>query len=634
MKSFRNPSLASIIEYALILLTLVSMPSFDAFAPARPSTLSLQWHQGTNINKNFASNSRLTKTHDQLHMSSSWPSTEGTNGATKIDVKDGIYDLKGKDDHIAFLENNPDSIMIIKFYAPWCRACKGLEPKFKQISKDPKYANLPLKFAQLSVQHNKDYIKSLGILALPSVHIIVGKEEGLVENFPCGPSKVPILKKKIAQVVNARVDPKTFKLKPFQPETEEKEDEACAERSISATTSAANEKTQVSVGDVVVSEETMKYIRSGIPFFTDLTEEEFKTLMSKSVYKTFEAGSVIMKQGMRGRTFYIIDKGEVEILVKGAFEDPLTTPSGYLGAVVNRLCKNNYFGERSLITGQPRAASIRTIEKTRCFTFDIDDIPESSALSGKMRATEERLNQIDEKYALDYYDIKLIDKQFVDANKANQIKGSPNGPDRTPEIEEKVTDDKHTGQKDAILSLLIRFKLLRHAARCFEYILQTNPIWGDSGETYRRSLLVSKLSQSQRSEFKDVFTMIDTSNDGVISVSELKNALESIYDEQQSDEKVKEIINKADPSVDGNLEIKLDEFMGVMAEAEFYFLFKETFATLDKDNSGYVQAYKLDKVLCGLRDLISDDRKSIIDIEDKDMLVDYETFSRMMIGTL
>ena len=80
-----------------------------------------------------------------------------------------------------------------------------------------------------------------------------------------------------------------------------------------------------------------------------------------------------MKEGMPGRTFYVIDSGEVEISVKGAFEDPLTTPKGYLGAVVNRLGKNDYFGERSLITRQPRAASIRATEKTRCFTFDESD---------------------------------------------------------------------------------------------------------------------------------------------------------------------------------------------------------------------------------------------------------------------
>ncbi len=527
------------------------------------------------------------------------------------------------------MASNPDQIIIIKFYAPWCRACKGLEPKFIQIAKEEKYANLPIKFCQMSVQGNKDYIKALGILALPSVHIYGSIEEGLVENFPCGPSKVPILKKKIAQIVNSRVDPLTLKLKPYQ-EGDEKEAEACMERSIASDT---GDKTELRVGDVVVSEETLKYLRTEIPFFKDFTDEEFEVLMSKSKYSTFEPGSVIMRQGKPGRTFYVIDEGEVEISVKGAFEDPLTTPSGYLGAVVNRFTKNNYFGERSLITGEPRAASIRAVEKTRCFTFDIEDIPVSSALSGKSHASQARMDEINEKYALDYYDINLIDKQFQDVAKANQVKGSPNGPSKDLEVEVSKEEIGKDAGKDAILSLLVRFKLLRQAARCFEYILQTSPTWGDKGEAYRRSLLVTKLTPSQQAEFKEVFKMVDTSHDGKLSVLELKGALESIYDEQQEDDKVKEMINKANPMVDGNTEITIDEFMGVMAEAEFYYLFKETFAALDKQNTGYVQAYKLDKVLCGLRDLISDDRKSIIDVEDQEMLIDYETFSRMMIGT-
>ncbi len=460
-------------------------------------------------------------------------------------------------------------------------------------------------------------------MALPSVHIYGSGEEGLVENFPCGPSKVPVLRKKLAQVVNERVDPKTLKLKQFKPVVAEQDEPKSAQSVVSST------QAEFKVGDKVVSEEKLKSIREGIPYFTDLTDKEFDALMSKSLYKTFDAGNIIMKQGISGRTFYVIDDGEVEICVKGAFEDPLTTPSSYLGSVVNRLTKSNFFGERSLITGQPRAASIRAVEKTTCFTFDIDDFPDSSLLSGKRLATEERMKQIDDKYSLDFYDINLISKQFDDVAKANQVKASPNGPSRDKEKERTMK-----ASNDAILSLLVRFKLLRQAARCFEYILQTQPKWEDPGEVYRRSLLVSKLTSGQREEFREVFKMIDTSHDGRISIFELKKALESIYDEQQNEEKVKEMINKANPRVDGNTEISMDEFMGVMAEAEFYYLFKETFASMDKDNSGYVQAYKLDRVLCGLRDLISDDRKSIIDVEDKEMLIDYETFSRMMIGTL
>mmetsp|Transcript_15400 Transcript_15400/g.27962 ORF Transcript_15400/g.27962 Transcript_15400/m.27962 type:complete len:81 (+) Transcript_15400:286-528(+) len=76
------------------------------------------------------------------------------------------------------------------------------------------------------------------------------------------------------------------------------------------------------------------------------------------------------------------------------------------------------------------------------------------------------------------------------------------------------------------------------------------------------------------------------------------------------------------------------EFIGIMAEAEFYHLFRDTFKAIDKQDSGYLKARDLDRVLCGMRDLISDDRKSIIDVEDEDMLIDYEQFSKMLLGTI
>ena len=125
--------------------------------------------------------------------------------------------------------------------------------------------------------------------------------------------------------------------------------------------------------------------------------------------------------------------------------------------------------------------------------------------------------------------------------------------------------------------------------------------------------------------------MIDQSRDGKISVVELKKAMESAGSDR-SDEEIYDMINKANPAVDGNTEITLQEFMGVMAEAEFFYLFLDTFNALDKDNTGFVRAADLDRVLCGMRDLISQDQMSIIDVEDKDMLVDYEQFSRMMLG--
>ena len=356
---------------------------------------------------------------------------------------------------------------------------------------------------------------------------------------------------------------------------------------------------------------------------------------------TFEQGDVIMRQGMEGSMFYVIETGEVEITVRTAFEDPLTTPSDYLGAVINILGPYNYFGERALITHEPRAASVRATQKTRCFAFEVNDIPSSSVLSGKKEATMERMQEINSKYGTDVYDIDLIDSQFTIANTANQKRGSVNSPEKIVGVD---TDDTIPGQSatteeyvsgeqanDRVISLLVRFKQILRAARCFEYIMKTKPKFGDAGEATRRALLVSKLTRYQRSEFSDLFKLIDQSGDGYISLLELRRAMESVG-EDKSDKELLQMINNANPDIDGNTEINFTEFMGMMAEAEFYYLFIETFEALDKNKSGFVSAGDLNRVLCGVRDLVSDDRMSIIDTSDMDMQVDYETFADMLLG--
>eukprot|EP00970_Alexandrium_tamarense_P003482 scaffold542_cov202-Alexandrium_tamarense.AAC.33 len=537
----------------------------------------------------------------------------------------------------AWLAANPDKLMVIKFYAPWCRACKAVEPKYVQISKDPQYSSIPIVFGQLSVQHNKAYVKSLGILALPSMQIYAGSE-GLVENFPCGPSKIPMLKRKITETINAKVDPESMLLQLDCTKPENFEAAPCKTRSLAV----LDEAQRMEIDEVISDqrkEENLRYLREGVPYFKDFDDDEFYELMDKAKLVTFEQGDIIMRQGMEGNMFYVIESGEVEITVKTAYEDPLTTPPDYLGAVINVLGPHNYFGERALITHEPRAASVRASAKTRCFAFDQADVPSSSVLSGKKQATVERMMEVNTKYGTDVYDIDLMTDQFVNANRANQERGSVNRPEKirgvdTDEdydaLEEEMTSEamKDNGR---VISLLVRFKQIRQAARCFDYIIKSKPKFGDAGEARRRAMLVQKLTRSQRAEFADLFKIIDLTGDGLISLLELRRAMESIG-EARSDEELREMINNSNPDVDGNEEINFSEFMGVMAEAEFYYLFLDIFEKLDVQKTGYVSAESLDRVLCGVRDLISDDRMSIIDTEDMDMQVEYESFANMLLG--
>jgi Ca2+-binding EF-hand superfamily protein len=484
------------------------------------------------------------------------------------------------------LKAHPDKLVIVKFFAAYCRACKALDPKFIAVKKDPQLEGLPIVWAEFHSQRkNRDLFQKLRVLTLPTVQFYDGSR-GLVENFPCGPAKVPQLKKKLAGFLNSRVDPETLQLKEVVESTEMQIEPPRVERRI--------------VDSEMITDEHINYLRSGMPFLKDLTDEEFEVLLDKARLLTFNPGDVIIRQGMPGKTFYVLKSGVVEMSIKSRFDDPISTPPNYLGAVVNELKKFDYFGERALTTGEPYAASVRVVEKVRCFAFNVEDIPESSILSKKSRANRELVEQLSQRYELPE--------------------------DYTPSY-------PVTPRDECVLELLVRFKQIRQAAKCFEYIMKSGPTWGNQGEISRRSMLVIKLSKSQKEEFQEVFNIVDAQKRGKISLLEMRKFMGSAR-EDKSVAEVLEMMARANPQFTENKDygISRDEFMGVMAEAEFYNLFTETFQELDKDNTGYVRAGDLDEVLGGVRYLISDEKTSIIDVEDKDMLVDYEQFSKMLLG--
>jgi thiol-disulfide isomerase/thioredoxin len=260
------------------------------------------------------------------------------------------------------LEANKDKLVVMKVFAPWCRACKGLEPKFNAIVRDKKYAGLPVIWGSLTIQHNKDYVKSIGVLALPTVQFYAHGQRQ--DTFPCGPSKVPILKRKLVQFINQHVDADTMTVK--EPSFEEDgtirvqplaptDKNPVANETETMTSSSTFPKPRETVETVIERERSN--LRS-IPYFSGMSELEFESVLAKASLLNFESGSIIMKEGNMGRTFYVIVDGDVEICQRTSFEDPLTTPPSYLGTVINRFEQGEFFGERALITGEARAASI------------------------------------------------------------------------------------------------------------------------------------------------------------------------------------------------------------------------------------------------------------------------------------
>jgi Ca2+-binding EF-hand superfamily protein/thiol-disulfide isomerase/thioredoxin len=589
---------------------------------------------------------------------------------------DGLYHLQNKEQHAELMKSvGQDKIVVLKVYAPWCRACKALEAKFLQVRHDPKYNNLPIVWADLTIQHNKEFIKQLGVLALPTVQFYV--QGRLIDTFACGPSKVPILKRKLASTVNTHVDPATMQLKPLDMSAIELSyqegshegadmDSEQADDVTVTTPVATNPKALLKSPyraapaasakvdlDAELSAEDRKHMES-IPYFSELSLADRDEVAEKATLVTFAAGSIILREGTPGNSFYMLSSGSVEICQAATYlSDPLVSPPpSYLGTVINVLENpGDYFGERALLTGEPRAASIRASDQeTKVWVWDKKDFPASSVLSGRTKFASTRNVSVDDKYGLSVVSLQsdTADWQQRAVNVANQVRGSTNSPyiirgvdtDDDVEYDEELltssSDDFAVERNDeVILSLLSKFKMVRSIRNCLNYLVKTRATWGDSGNRIRRSLLVSRLTPAQRAEFAEAFEFSDANGDGQIELQELKRIVYSMHSGEEGenealDQELQVAIerNSAGPAV-----LDYTDFMGIMAESEFYFLFNDIFASLDTNNSGYVKAMDLDRVLSGVRDLISDDRNSIIDVEDQDMLIDYEQFTRMLLGT-
>eukprot|EP00746_Dinoflagellata_sp_MGD_P007406 gnl/MRDRNA2_/MRDRNA2_114641_c0_seq1.p1 gnl/MRDRNA2_/MRDRNA2_114641_c0~~gnl/MRDRNA2_/MRDRNA2_114641_c0_seq1.p1 ORF type:complete len:574 (-),score=89.35 gnl/MRDRNA2_/MRDRNA2_114641_c0_seq1:8-1729(-) len=90
-----------------------------------------------------------------------------------------------------------ERLVVYKFFAPWCRACKAMGIKFAKLATE--YTDA--RFFQVDYEKNKDVCKSLGVKVLPYVEIYRG--ENRLEGFSCGPSKVPKLAQMLANFSKA-----------------------------------------------------------------------------------------------------------------------------------------------------------------------------------------------------------------------------------------------------------------------------------------------------------------------------------------------------------------------------------------------------------------------------------------------
>jgi CRP-like cAMP-binding protein len=112
------------------------------------------------------------------------------------------------------------------------------------------------------------------------------------------------------------------------------------------------------------AEERMDLLRR-IEVIQCLNEEEQQQLASHMRKVSFASGEVILRQGDPGDSAYVVERGRVRIL--------LSNDSG-LSEQVACLAAGDFFGEMSLLTGEPRSATAIALDQVDCYQLCKPDL--------------------------------------------------------------------------------------------------------------------------------------------------------------------------------------------------------------------------------------------------------------------
>lgn len=91
-----------------------------------------------------------------------------------------------------------------------------------------------------------------------------------------------------------------------------------------------------------------------VPLFAPLAEEEVEKLAKASTTRVYAPGEAIVRRGQEGNSMFVIVRGAVKVQI----------PENDYQKTINRLKATDFFGEMSLLTGQPRTATVVAEEET------------------------------------------------------------------------------------------------------------------------------------------------------------------------------------------------------------------------------------------------------------------------------
>ncbi|XP_044536270.1 cAMP-dependent protein kinase type II-alpha regulatory subunit [Gracilinanus agilis] len=103
-----------------------------------------------------------------------------------------------------------------------------------------------------------------------------------------------------------------------------------------------------------------------VPLLKSLEVSERMKIVDVIGEKNYKDGEQIIAQGDKAESFYIVESGEVKILIKSK-----TNKDAEDEVEIARCQKGQYFGELALVTNKPRAASAYAVGDVKCLVMDV-----------------------------------------------------------------------------------------------------------------------------------------------------------------------------------------------------------------------------------------------------------------------
>lgn len=101
-----------------------------------------------------------------------------------------------------------------------------------------------------------------------------------------------------------------------------------------------------------------------VSLFRELNESDLSDLAGRMTQRIFAPGQKLISVGDQGQSMFVLGEGLVSVHVQGEEKE----------LDVATLMPGDFFGEMSMLTGEPRSASIIAVTETMVFEIDKDDL--------------------------------------------------------------------------------------------------------------------------------------------------------------------------------------------------------------------------------------------------------------------